>query len=191
MGTVLATPKASPYHPAINQTVGRPDTFRPEYCEQVVDYFSSRAAALRAIGFDWKSAPKEAVQSLLCELPTFAGFAASIGTSRTRLNDWANRHPSFREAYAHAKEIYEQCMADGLASGRFNPTGAIFVAKNTLGWKDKTEVETVNSQDSQDMAGMRAALAAATPEQLKQFAELVAAMQARVPAASLPEPTQE
>jgi hypothetical protein len=74
-------------------------------------------------------------------------------------------------------------IARGLASGTYNPTGAIFVAKNLAGWRDRTEVETVTRvEDSESTQAMKLALQHATPEQLQALSTLVASMMANAPA---------
>ena len=159
---------------------GRPTLYRPEYCEQIIDFF--RSHPLTKPIDDGGDSLKRSVQAVCGTVPTFQRFADSIDVDITTLTEWRRRHLAFSIAYARAKTIQEDFFTQGLSQGIMNPTGAIFVAKNILGWKDKTEVETVNSQDSQDMGQMKQALANATAAQLAQFSALIAAMQAQVPA---------
>ena len=64
-----------------------------------------------------------------------------------------------------------------------NPTGGIFVAKNVIGWRDRTEVETVSrAEDSESTSAMKAALEHASPEQLQALSALVRAMLSNAPA---------
>jgi hypothetical protein len=81
--------------------------------------------------------------------------------------------------------MQEDWMANALASGIANPTGAIFVAKNMLGWRDKTEVETISRiEDSDATTAMKRALEHASPDQLQALSALVAAMLANAPASA-------
>ena len=144
----------------------------------VVDYFAARPIPT-AQSID----NREAVAQTYASMPTFQGFAGSIGVSTKVLYDWQGRHASFSEACARARDIQEQWFIAGLNTGGINPTGGIFVSKNILRWKDKTEVETVSrAEDSESTTAMKAALEHASPEQLQALASLVAAMLANAPA---------
>lgn len=57
---------------------GRPTDYRPEYCDEVIDFCRRTGKSLTA-------------------------FAGSILTSRKVLNDWAKVHPEFRDAMETAK----------------------------------------------------------------------------------------
>ena len=94
--------------------------------------------------------------------PTLAGFAASIGVSRETLHDWATakdvsgdlRNPIFSDAYKRAKELQENNLVEGALTGAYNPTFAIFTAKNVLGWRDKVEQE-ITGKDGSPLAGIQ------------------------------------
>ena len=144
----------------------------------VVDYFAARPIPT-AQSID----NREAVAQTYASMPTFQGFAGSIGVSTKVLYDWQGRHATFSEACARARDIQEQWFIAGLNTGGMNPTGGIFVSKNILKWRDKTEVETVTrAQDSEATLAMKAALEHASPEQLAALSTLVAAMLANAPA---------
>lgn len=144
----------------------------------VVAYFQSRQIPMAQ-----SSDNKEAVQQTYATMPTFQGFAGSIGVSTKVLYDWQNRHAPFSEACARARDIQEQWFIAGLNTGIMNPTGAIFVAKNILKWRDRTEVETVTRvEDSDATIAMKRALEHATPDQLAALSTLVASMLANAPA---------
>jgi hypothetical protein len=125
------------------------------------------------------SKQKSEVKHICGELPTFEAFAAKIGVSNQSLWMWGNRHPAFAEARARAKDIQLRILVDRGLTRQYDATAFTFVAKNMLGWRDKTEVETVVAQDTSDMASMRQTLAGASAEQLAQFATLIAAMQSQ------------
>lgn len=94
--------------------------------------------------------------------PTLAGFAASLGVSRDTLHDWATaknvsgdlRNPKFSDAYKRAKEMQEKNLVEGALTGAYNPTFAIFTAKNVLGWRDKVEQE-ITGKDGAPLAGIQ------------------------------------
>ena len=165
--------------------------YRDEYPAMLVDYFESRPLGLRMI-----DAPGQAdcARAVCSEIPTFQGFSKLIGVSPATMNAWDRNPgaPEWLESRARAKAIQEDWMANALASGIANPTGAIFVAKNMLGWRDKTEVETVTrTEDSEATTAMKRALEHATPEQLAALSTLVQAMLANAPATTLEAGTLE
>lgn len=143
----------------------------------VVEYFASRQIPTMQSPDN-----RESIQQTYATMPTFQGFAGSIGVSTKVLYDWQGRHASFGEACARARDIQEQWFIAGLNTGGINPTGGIFVSKNILKWRDKTEVETVSRvEDSESTSAMKAALEHASPEQLQALSTLVAAMMANAP----------
>ena len=157
---------------------GAPTLYRPEYCDSIVDFF-----AFRPIPTAQSSDAKEAIQQIYATMPTFQAFAQSIGVSTKVLYDWQNRHAAFSEACARARDIQEQWFIAGLNTGGMNPTGGIFVSKNILKWRDRTEVETVaRVEDSESTTAMKLALEHASPEQLAALSTLVQQMLANAPA---------
>lgn len=179
--TAVATVEPKP-----RAKLGAPTTYREEYCEALVEYFEARKLAMVTVTPDGSAAAQ--ARAVCSSVPTLQGFAGSIGVTVTTLCNWANQHKPFFEARARAKAMQEQWFADALSTGIANPTGAIFVAKNMLGWRDKIDIEqTVNAgEDSINGGKLREALNMATPEQLAQFGALIEAMQANRPAIAEP-----
>lgn len=130
-GTALERPKP---------ILGRPTKYEDWMADAMVAYFDA------SVG----------------DFPTLAGFAASIGVSRDTLHDWAHaknvsgdlRNPSFSDAYKKAKDLQEQNLVRGALTGIYNPTFAIFTAKNVLGWRDKVEQE-ITGKDGSPLAGIQ------------------------------------
>jgi hypothetical protein len=167
--------------------IGAPTLYKPEYAQAIIDYFE--AAQLPGDLAPDDSGPgsgRRQTERIYTHMPTLQGFARSIGTSTKVLKDWEMRHVAFGLACARARDIMDQHLAQGLASGVYNPTGASFVAKNLAGWKDRTEVETVTRvEDSESTQAMKRALEHATPSQLAELSTLVASMLANAPSASI------
>lgn len=163
---------------------GAPTTYDPAYCDMLIEFFENAPVAEPPVEYqepqERGGSLKREVRAVCATVPTFERFAATIKTTTVTLWEWSKRHKDFGEAYARAKQAQANFFVQGLSQGIMNPTGAIFVAKNILGWKDKTEIETVSSQDTADAGSMRDALAAMTPEELGQFATLVGNAQGRV-----------
>ena len=147
----------------------------------MVEWFTSRAECTMRLLPD--SSQSEQARAVCSEVPTFAGFARSIGVSSATLIDWEKRHPAFAESRARCRDMVEVWFSVALTTGAAHATGAIFVAKNILGWRDRTEVETVSRvEDSESTSAMKAALEHASPAQLAALSALVAAMMANAPA---------
>lgn len=83
------------------------------------------------------------------DLPTFAGFAVSVGHHRGTLHRWADENPEFKDAYKVCKELQERFLMINGLNGLANSTMTVFTLKNVSGWRDKHEVEqttTVNQR---------------------------------------------
>ena len=100
--------------------VGRPTDYKPEYCQQIIDYFN-----------DPSNTP----------IPLFADFALKLGVSRATLHEWRQAHPEFFDAYKNAHAIQKARWIKGSLEGQFNPAFTIFFGKNVFKWRDKQELE--------------------------------------------------
>lgn len=184
MQSAIATRQDSPPPPRRAHNA----LYRDEYPAMLVDYFEARPLGLRMID----AGQADTARAVCSEVPTFQGFSKVIGVSPNVMCDWDRRHAAWAEARARCKAIQEDWFSNALVSGIGNPTGAIFVAKNMLNWRDKTEVETVSrAEDSDATLTMKAALEHASPDQLAALSTLVQAMLANAPAASLEAGTLE
>ena len=98
---------------------GRPTKYKPEYCQDMIDYFRNHS------GF-----------------PTFEHFAVEgCDVHPETLINWAESHEDFFEATKKAKAIQKHRLCEGAFSGELNPTFSIFFAKNNCGMVDKQEVK--------------------------------------------------
>ena len=119
---------------------GRPTGYRPEYAEQLRNYFS---------------APVSTGDGAVNLFPTLARFATNIGVHRETLLEWASKHDEFSDAYKAAKALQEANLVEGAMCGVYSQAFAIFTAKNVLGWRDKTEVDqTVKSESKVEHSGI-------------------------------------
>lgn len=96
--------------------VGRPSTYKPEYCEQLIEHMS---------------------QGL-----SFESFAGRINTTKQTLYTWTQQYPDFLDAKKRgeekSREVWEKMGMKGMWSGKkFNPTVWIFNMKNRFGWRDQ------------------------------------------------------
>jgi hypothetical protein len=121
---------------------GRPTAYRPEYAEQLIEYFSVKPCA-----FEERENSKGEIQRITipASLPTMAGFACKIGVHRETILNWSKNHPEFFDALKLAKEYQEHILIENGLMGGYDKTFAIFTAKNLINWRDKTEVDSHHS----------------------------------------------
>lgn len=122
---------------------GRPTTYKQEYCEMIVDYFDVEPiteVAKRTYNKDGTIKSEDPV-IIPTPLPTFQGFAHSIGSDVNTMLGWKAEHEEFSVAYARAKALQEKIWLVNGMSGLYNSQFAQFFGKNCLGYKDKTETE--------------------------------------------------
>ena len=76
---------------------------------------------------------------------TITGLAIALDMSRQGLLDYCSRKDEngepFLDSIKRAKDRCEAKIEEGLLSGKYNATGAIFNLKNNYGWRDKQEQE--------------------------------------------------
>lgn len=97
---------------------GRPSDYRPEYCEDVIEFCRQTGKSLTA-------------------------FAGSIGTFRQRLNAWAAEHKEFREALECAKAARANKLEDEVMECQNGPAmnARLLALKNAApdDWVDRTD----------------------------------------------------
>ena len=122
--------------------MGRPTKYRKEYCDQIVEFFDVDDTEI--IGDEERAA----------RLPTFAGFARKLLVPRTRLHEWAKKHPEFQDAMNICKTIQEDIMVNNGIRGFFSSGFAQLAMKNMNTWRDKQDVqeksESISIQISPD-----------------------------------------
>lgn len=119
---------------------GQPTKYRPEYCEEIVEYFQERLDKLGNGGRP--------------ELPTFERFSAHLGISTVTLYNWANEHPEFFKAKQRAAAIQHACLIDGALCSDFASGPATLAMKNLLGWRDKFEGELNGKAEIRVVSGI-------------------------------------
>lgn len=101
---------------------GRPTKYKPEYCQQIVEWFEVKVKE-NELPFLSKWARQEA---RVCEDTAI---------------EWTKQHEDFSEAYKKAKDIQKEFLITGGLTGKFNPTFAIFTAKNITDMRDMTNID--------------------------------------------------
>lgn len=108
---------------------GRPTKYKPEYCKQIVDYFSVK--------------PFKVIsgREVANDLPQLSLFAHSIGVNQDTLHEWNKNYPEFSEAFKKAKELQEAFLLSNGLSGRYQQPAFIFTMKNVCKWTDRQEIK--------------------------------------------------
>lgn len=122
--------------------VGRPTDYKPEYCEQLIEYFSEAP---------YKEVTKQVVtksgdvinvtQNEASDFKSLAAFANRIKVHKDTLHEWSKVHPEFSDAYKRAKQYQEEWLTVNGTKGLTNPAFSIFTAKNVIDWRDKRDIE--------------------------------------------------
>ncbi len=150
---------------------GRPSEYKPEYCEQMVQYFldcmrREDHAIIKTVYEESTQRGKTMRQergSIMGDVPTFQRFAISVGVIPETIIKWGKAWPEFAEAIKTCKTIQEDYFVQGLASGRIPAQGGIFVAKNLTKFVDDTGITVAQTHQPTE----RPALADRTPQQLE------------------------
>lgn len=118
--------------------LGRPSLYKPEYCDQILDYFSVEPYEEKIKKVHTKSGDViELPYEVAADFPSFAGFAAKIGVHRESLLNWTEQFPDFFDAYKRAKDLQENFILINGHKSLINTAFGIFTAKNVLGYRDK------------------------------------------------------
>lgn len=149
---------------------GRPSSYRPEYAQMLIEYFSRPAWDI--------TRPDGTVEEGY--FPTLAGFCWEIGVTKITVRQWAEAkdlddtplYPEFASAYNQVKERQEQIFSVGYMRGKyFNPAIGALIAKNIMDWRDKQEVaQTVQATVDQTVnvtSGLAERLAKLKAEPIK------------------------
>lgn len=156
---------------AIGNEGGSPTKYKTEYCEMLVDFFRVQPQILKKkrTYFADGQLKSEEEYPIASELPTFQSFADKIGVHVDTLHEWKNKHEEFSEAYARAKQLQEHIWLVNSMGNLYNAQFAQFFGKNCLGYKDKTEVESTNTNYDVGSDQMEKFFANATEEEIANF----------------------
>jgi transposase len=133
----------------VKRPVGKPTDYKPEYCQELIDYMAQ--------GYG------------------YLAFAGKIGVSIQTMYDWEKAHDEYLEAKERAFEanrrVWDEAATDA-ALGRktgINPTIMIFNLKNRFPkeWRDRRELDLAGSLSatSDDLKKL-------SPEELRAIQEI-------------------
>nr|DAS72639.1 MAG TPA: Terminase small subunit [Caudoviricetes sp.] len=154
-GIVKDTPKTPPVDPPKQPEQpepGQPTKYKPEYCQQLIDYFSIEPLEIiREQEITGTEGGKYVSRRLPQRFPWFEGFARKIGVHRNTLKNWCAEHPEFAEAYDTAKDLQREFIVDVALSGTAPPSFAIFTMKNVCGWRDERDLKLRKAKEEGDI----------------------------------------
>lgn len=121
---------------------GRPTKYKPEYCEEIIRYFSQECIKEIVEVVEGKNWSKETVRYEPIFFPTFELFAAKIGVDDDTLVEWSKVHKDFSAAYSRAKSLQKGALLQYSTLGKFNSNFAQFLAINNMGMESRKKLET-------------------------------------------------
>ena len=121
---------------------GRPTQYRPEYCEEIIEYFdvAPYTTSVKTITTKNGSIIEEPI-TLPNDARFMVGFERLIGVSLQTLHNWCKEYPEFLEAFTQAKELQARHVAVNALNGTYNGGFAQFMLMNTAGWRNKSDLE--------------------------------------------------
>ena len=131
---------------------GQPTKYKPEYCQQLIDYFSIEPLdIIQDTEINDPDGSKRISRRLPRRFPWFEGFARKIGVHRNTLKNWCDEHPEFAEAYETAKDLQREFLVDIGLSGATSASFAIFTMKNVCGWRDERDLKLKKAKEEGDI----------------------------------------
>ena len=103
--------------------IGRPTTYKPEYCDRVYEYLSTTGREQT-------------------ELPTIEGFAVYLGAARSSLYKWKEEHEEFSDTLDDILTYQKiQLINDGIYGGKeVNATIVKLMLQNNHGMRERRDV---------------------------------------------------
>jgi len=130
---------------------GRPTKYKPEYCQQIIEFFDVEPYRTIIETRTYKDGSvRESEKDIANDLPFFEKFAHDIGVTVETLQEWKRVHPEFSLAYKKAKKMQERNWKACSLRGLYNPAFTIFMGKNVYGWTDRQALE-VNAKGIEDV----------------------------------------
>lgn len=127
---------------------GAPSKYKPEYCQQIIDYFSQPITRQEIETWTTKSGTViEKKKEVAEELRFIEDWCDLIGIAYHTPDKWAKRYPdTFGSAYARAKALQKRQLVKNAVAGRWNSNFSIFTATNITDMRlAKQEVQASGS----------------------------------------------
>lgn len=108
---------------------GRPTKYKPEYCQDLIDYFRVPR-------------PDPANPQSMAYFPTLDGWCCTIGITRQTISDWVKVHPEFSHSYDISQQLGRNQLMHGGLSEKYNASFAKFVGVNLGMISEHTKTES-------------------------------------------------
>ena len=125
---------------------GKPPKYKKQYCKQIMEFFCRepyKEVEVKHYGKDGTLRRTE-TKRVANDLPFLSDFAGNIGVSVAILEKWADRYKEFCCDYKRAKELQKEFLITNGLLGLYNPTFAIFIAKNITDMRDQQDLKIGN-----------------------------------------------
>ena len=129
---------------------GRPTKYKPEFCQQLIDFFDVEPYEdVKIPHYKGKGDKRELVwtdlKRMANRLPTLRNFAKHINVSVRVIYNWVDSkqdvfHEEFLHAFTCAKEIRKWFLIENGLNGLYNPLFAKFVAINITDMEEKADI---------------------------------------------------
>jgi len=127
---------------------GRPTKYKPEYCQQIIDFFDVEPyedveiphyhpGTKKVVWTDKKRMPRK--------LPTLRDFGKSVAVDYSTVWNWTQEHKEFFDAVTRAEELRKDFLIQNGLQGLYNPKAFTFVAVNLTDMRDKKEQTTTSA----------------------------------------------
>lgn len=129
--------------------VGRPSSYRPEYCDLLISFFRiDIEKEVEVVKQDKDGKPVTVTETVVNRFPTLERFADTIGVSAQTLRNWTEAHADFDFAYRRSRDLQVALLVEGGMGGHYESRFAALAAKNLIGWRDQVE-QTVTATVTQ------------------------------------------
>jgi len=115
--------------------MGRPSNYKPEYCQQMIDFFNREPTREVKTIFQGKNWTKEEVKIIPNDFPTFERFSFNINTYPEIISRWTVQHRDFHQAYLRAKALQKDLLVRGAIQGAYDSKFSQFLACNITDYK--------------------------------------------------------
>ncbi len=118
--------------PIENNEIDKRSLYKPEYCEQLLEYFNVNPVTHEEIEIiDKKTKEKKLVIiSEPADLPTAQGFCFKLRINRDTFYKWRTDYPDFAEAYSIARQQGEHILIVNALKKRYDSSFASLLAQN-------------------------------------------------------------
>lgn len=119
-----------------------PCKYKEEYCDKLIEFFTAVEPQIIYEEFYFPNGDlkgKRPVQVIPARLPTFEGFAWSIGVTVGTLTNWRKEHPHFDTAYARALEKQKEILLVNGTNKQYDGNFSKFLLTNNHGMVEQVK----------------------------------------------------